>query len=86
MLDVSRRLRVDEPRLKTSPYYPPGRIGADAASIAVDDAVVAPSPDQAEAPVYPLRKGSHIVYCDNEQEVREGFAIALRAMGLEQSQ
>ncbi len=77
---------MDEPKLTTSLYCPRRRIGADAAPIAVDDAVVAPSPDQAEAPVNPLRKDSHIVYCDHEQEVREGFAIALRAVGLEQGQ
>lgn len=76
---------MDEPKLKTSPYCPRGRIGADAAPMAVDDAVVAPGPDQAEAPVNFLRKGTHIVYCDNEKEVREGFALALRIMGLKQS-
>jgi hypothetical protein len=84
MLDVSRRLRMDEPKLKlkTSLYDPHGRIGADA----VDGAVVAASPDQAEAPADLLRESSHVVYCDSEGEISEGFAIALRIMGLKQSQ
>lgn len=77
---------MDQPPPKTYPYCPRGRVGADAAPIAVDDCFVLPSPDQAEAPIHPLRGGSHIVYCDSEQEVREGFALALRIMGIERSQ
>ena len=75
---------MDEPelKLKTSLCDAHGRIGADA----VNDAVVAASPDQAEAPADPLRENSHVVYCDSTEEVSEGFAIALRVMGLKPSQ
>ena len=58
-----------------------GRTGAHSAPIAVDGPVVAPSTDQAEA-ADPPEARSHVVYCASEQEVSEGFAIALRAMGL----
>jgi hypothetical protein len=50
--------------------------------VAVDDPVIASSVDQAEAPPDPDGESAHVVYCDNEQEVMKGFAIALRAMGL----
>ena len=79
-------MRIDEPKLKTAPLYPRRRIGADAAPIAVEGAIVAPVPDRTEAPVNLIREGSHIVYSDSEQEVRKGFALALRVMGIEQSQ
>ena len=73
-----------EPELepKTTQRYPRGRTGAQAAPAAVDDPVVAPDADQAEACADPRGKSSHVVYCDNEQEVMKGFAIALRTMGL----
>jgi hypothetical protein len=74
---------MNEPRPQTSQRDPSGRTGAHAAPIAVDNTVVAPSPDQAEAPANRLGESSHVVYCDNDQDVRKGFAIALRAMGLE---
>jgi hypothetical protein len=91
MLDSSRRLRMDEPKLSISPYGLRGRIGSEAAPIAVDcrrsadldDKLVAPPPDRVEPPAGPLRENSLIVYCNSEQEVRKGFAIALRAMGVE---
>jgi hypothetical protein len=50
--------------------------------VAVDDPVVTPDAHQAEAPTDPDGESAHVVYCDNEQEVMKGFAIALRAMGL----
>ena len=31
----------------------------------------------------PLRESPVVVYCGNEQRIREGFALALRAMGVE---
>jgi hypothetical protein len=82
---------MDEPKLSISPFSLCGRIGSDAAPKAVDvqrpadldDRVVVPTPDQVDSPVDPKRESSLIVYCDSEQEVREGFAIALRAMGIE---
>lgn len=77
---------MDEPKPKTPLFDARGQIGADTAPIAVDEIIVALGPDQAEAPANPPRKSSHAVYCDNEQEVREGFAIALRAMGFERDQ
>jgi len=89
MLDWSRRLRMDEPK----PSIPPDAlyevIGADPAPIAVDvrrptdpdDAPVVPAPHRAERlPADPARESSLIVYCENEEEVREGFVIALRAI------
>jgi hypothetical protein len=86
MLDLSRRLRMDEREPKTphrgpSGHDPSGRTGADAAPVAVDDPVVAPNANQAEAH-RSRRESTYLVFCDNEQEVMKGFAIALRAMGL----
>ena len=52
------------------------------APIAVDDSVVASDPGQPASLARRPPENSHVVYCDGEQEVREGFAIALRAMGL----
>ena len=72
---------MNERKPRTSQREPFEQAGARSAPIAVDDPVVATSADQAEAPD-PLGACSHAVYCDNEQEVRKGFAIALRAMGL----
>ena len=74
---------MNERKPKASEHERFGRTGAHAAPIAVDDAVVPPSTDQAKAPA--SRESSHVVYCESELEVSEGFAIALRAMGLEGS-
>jgi hypothetical protein len=63
---------MDEPRPSITPYHPCGPIGADAAPKTLD----------VSCPTDPLPESSMIVYCDNEQEVREGFAVALRAMGV----
>lgn len=76
---------MDEPKLKTFLFKPRGRIGADAAPIAVDGTVVAPSPARAGAVAKSLTESSHVVYSGSEQEVSEGFAIALRLMRLKQS-
>jgi hypothetical protein len=81
---------MDQPKSSISPYDPCARIGFDAAPIAVDvlrpagpdDRVVVCPPDRAEVPGDPLPESSIILYCDSEREVREGFAIALRAMGI----
>jgi hypothetical protein len=49
-----------------------------------DDMPAVPVPDQVERlSADPPRESSLIVYCGSEQEVREGFAIALRAIGVE---
>ena len=46
--------------------------------------LVVPNLDQVERPVAePPRERAQIVYYGTEQQVREGFAIALRAMGIE---
>ena len=63
-------------------HDPSGHAGAQAAPVAVDDPVIAPSVDQGEASPDLGEESSHVVYSDNEQEVMTGFAIALRAMGL----
>jgi hypothetical protein len=82
---------MDEPKPSKSSYDPRGRIGSDAVPKAIDvhrpadldDRVVVPTSDQFYSPVDPKRESPVIVYCDNEHEVREGFAIALRAMGID---
>jgi hypothetical protein len=68
-----------ERKPKTSQQNQHAPNGADAPPIAVDDAVMAPA---AEASADPCPQSSHAVFCDDEQEVMKGFAIALRAMGL----
>jgi hypothetical protein len=80
---------MDERKLSISPYNPCGPIGADAApTVDVPHPAdpggrdVARTPDQAEVPADLLPESSMIVYCDSEHEVREGFAIALRGMGV----
>ena len=69
-----------------------GRVGADSAPIAprvrrstdVERELVLPVPDQARRlPANLLREDPFFVFCGNAQRVSEGFAIALRAMGLE---
>jgi hypothetical protein len=79
---------MDEPKLSTSPHDLRDRTGADPApakdSGRRSDDNRAASHDQVQPPEKPLPAGSHVVYCDNELEVQEGFAIALRMMGLEQ--
>ena len=63
---------MDEPRPSITPHDPSGPIGADAAPTTAD---VSRSAD-------PVPESSMIVYCGNERELREGFCIALRAMGV----
>jgi hypothetical protein len=69
-----------------------GRIGTDAAPVApsvrpstgLEHKLVLPIPDQAERfPANPPREDRFVVYCGDAQRVSEGFAIALRAMGVE---
>jgi hypothetical protein len=77
MLDSSRRLRVDKSRPSFPPHDPCGQIDTDAMPIATD---VQPAADRLDAAEL---ESSTIVYCGTAQEISEGFAIALRAMGLE---
>jgi hypothetical protein len=67
-----------------------GRIVADAAAIVpgvrhgidVEHKLVGPTLDQVErSPITPPRESSVVVYCGDAQQVSDGFAIALRAMG-----
>jgi hypothetical protein len=67
MLDSSRRLRMDESR-PTFPHHELCEpVGSDAAPIAQNA----------------QRESSLVVYCGTDQQVSEGFAIALRIMGLD---
>jgi hypothetical protein len=68
-----------------------GRIGADTAAIApdvrhatdVEHKLVGPLLVQVErSPLNAQRESSVVVYCGDAQQVGEGFAIALRAMGI----
>jgi hypothetical protein len=67
-----------------------GRIGAEAAPITMDvprpadrNKLVVPAEQVDRSPAGHLRESSFVVYCGNAQEISEGFAIALRAMGVE---
>jgi hypothetical protein len=62
-------------------------IDADAASIVLDVRRPANPHDKSTAPIRnriepPFAGDSPIVFCGSEQKVREGFAVALRAMGI----
>lgn len=69
-------------------HGPCGQIGSDAAPMVAN--VRSPAdpndklrnPGQAEQLAAELPR-AQIVYCSTEQQVREGFAIALRALGME---
>jgi hypothetical protein len=77
-------------RKRSLSLHSPGQIGSDVAPIMADvrpvtdlnDKPVAPNPDQVERLAAELPR-AQIVYCGTEQQVREGFAVALRAMGIE---
>jgi hypothetical protein len=82
---------VDEDRPSISPPDLYARPGADAAPVTLgvrhsadpDDKLVIPNRDQVERlSANSLRESSVVVYCGNERQVSEGFAIALRAMGV----
>jgi hypothetical protein len=81
---------VDDRKTSISLHDLVGRVGAVAASgvrraADVDDKHVGFVPEQVEQlPPDPLREGS-VAYCGDAQQVSEGFAIALRAMGVESS-
>ncbi len=82
---------MDDRKAAISSHHPFGRIGADAAPVApgvrcstdVEDKLAVPIPEQAERlPGNPSREQPVAVYCGDVQQVSEGFAIALRAMGV----
>ena len=81
---------MDETKPSISPCNSHGRIGADATPMTVDnsrpadagDRVVGCPPNPVLVPVEPLSERSMLVFCDSERELREGFGIALRAMGV----
>jgi hypothetical protein len=81
---------MDDRKASLSLHDRGGRVGADAAPIIrrstdVEHDLVFPALDQAErVPANPLREDPVVVYCGNAQRVSEGFAIALRAMGIEE--
>jgi hypothetical protein len=83
---------VDDRKTSIFSPDPDGRNGADAAPTAspdrpstdVEHKLVLPAPDQAARfPANRPRGDRFVVYCDDAQRVSEGFAIALRAMGVE---
>jgi hypothetical protein len=82
MLDSSRRLRVDKSRPSFPPHAPCGQIGTDAVPIATD---VQPAAELNDKLAVPQRESSLVVYCGTDQQVSEGFAVALRIMGLDAS-
>jgi hypothetical protein len=79
MLDSSRRLRVDESRPPFPQHHPCGQVDADAVPIGTGVPPFAERDDKLGAL---QRESSTIVYCGSAQAVSEGFAIALRAMGV----
>jgi hypothetical protein len=74
---------MDDRKLSTSPDGLSERPGADAAPMAPGVRRPAGLEDQVERlPADALRESSFAVYYGNAQQVSEGFAIALRAMGV----
>jgi hypothetical protein len=83
---------MDDDRPSISPPDLYARFGFDVAptmhgvrrSVDLEDKLVAPTRDQVERlSASPLRERSIVVYCGNQQQVSEGFALALRAIGVE---
>jgi hypothetical protein len=83
---------MDDRKTSIPPYDLFGWIGADAKAIAsgvrhgtdVEPKLVLRVPDQdRRLLVTPPLDDSVVVYCGDAQQVSEGFAIALRAMGVE---
>jgi pyruvate/2-oxoacid:ferredoxin oxidoreductase beta subunit len=82
---------MSDRKTSISIHYPFGQIGADTAAIApgvrratdVEHRLAGPVLDQAKrSPLNPERESSVVVYCGDAQQVSEGFAIALLAMGV----
>jgi hypothetical protein len=82
---------VDDRRPLSSLHDPDERIGSDAVPIAadlqhsaeLDDRLAVPGRDPVQRlPDALQRESSMVVYCGSEQQVSEGFAIALRIMAV----
>jgi hypothetical protein len=89
---LAEGLRMDGRTHSSPPHEFRVRLGSKSAPIIVDVRRPADSDDQlvvparnhvGPAPTDLLRESSLVVYCGNEQQVREGFTLALRAMGVE---
>ena len=83
---------MDDRKASLSLHDPDGRVGADAAPIAprvrhsteAEHRPVHPAADPAERrPADPLHDDPVAVFCGDQQQVNEGFAIALRVMGID---
>jgi hypothetical protein len=83
---------MDDRRAPLSSHDPGGRIGADTAPITLrvrhsadaDHRFVPFASDQAaRSPANPLREDPVVVFCGNQQQVNQGFVIALRVMGID---
>jgi hypothetical protein len=81
---------MDERNRSIFPHGLGGRIGADGAPTIVDvqrpadqNKLAVPADQVDRSPPDPPHQSPFVVYCGNVQEVSEGFAIALRAMGIE---
>jgi hypothetical protein len=83
---------VDDRRPLSPLHDPDGRIGSDAVPIAadlqhsaeLDDMLAVPGHDPVERLADALQhESSMVVYCGSDQQVSEGFAIALRIMGVD---
>jgi hypothetical protein len=82
---------MDDRKNPRSPDKLRAGIGADAAPIVMDVRRSANPHGKSAAPIRnriepPPAGDSSIVFCGSEREVREGFAVALRAMGIAPAQ
>jgi hypothetical protein len=83
---------MDDRKTPLSSHDPDGRVGADAAPItprvrhsaAAEHNLGLPVSDQAVRwPASPLHDDPVVVFCGNREQVNQGFAIALRVMGID---
>jgi hypothetical protein len=83
---------MDGRKASLSSHDPGERVGADAAPIAprvrhsadAEHQFADPIADPAERwPADPLNEDPALVFCGDQQQVNEGFAIALRVMGID---
>ena len=79
---------MDERRQPLPPHDTCNRIGADTAPVALDvgaaegdEKRAVPSGEIEPVPAEAPPENSQMVFCGDEQQVREGFAVALRAKG-----
>ncbi len=83
---------MDDRKASLSSHDPGGRVGPDAAPIAprvrhsadAEHQLAHPAADPAERwPADPFYDDPAVIFCGNQQQVNEGFAIALRVMGID---